>query len=297
MAFQITVAKRVKQHVLLSLWGASSSGKTFTALQIAYGLVAGTGQKIGMIDTENRRGLQHVGAIPGEFYHIDLQPPFTADRYIEAFRSFEHAGGFGVVIIDSYSHVWEGEGGTLDQAETSGNIGLAKWSSPKIQLKRLTNVLLRAPMHVIFCMRHKLTKGQDKKGPNGKARIFDTGFAPIAEKNTIYEMGCSFWIGMDHKPIFRQPSETVFCKDDSLSRIHAVHGHRRGGPRDGACQQGGGVRSARHGTDSQRRRRTHPLCPGKHHCVPGFEAERRGRQGRSGYRSGGSQSSGCGAQY
>ena len=152
--------------------------------------------------------------IPVDFHHIDFQPPFTADRYIEAFQSFEHAGGFGVVIIDSYSHVWEGEGGALDQAETSNGIGLAKWASPKIQLKRLTNVMLRAPMHVIFCMRHKLTKGQDKKGPNGRARIFDAGFAPIAEKNTLYEMGVSLWIGMDHKPIFRQPSETVFCRDD-----------------------------------------------------------------------------------
>ena len=215
MAFPITVARRVKQPALIALWGGSSSGKTYSALQLAYGMVE-PGKKIGIIDTENRRGLMHVGAIPVDFFHIDLQPPFTADRYIEAFKSFEHAGDFGCIIVDSFTHCWEGEGGVIDQSEKLGvngmpMRGLAKWAAPMIQLKRLTNTYLRAPMHVIYCMRQKMSYAQEK---GGKGTVTPTGFVPIPVKNTIYEMGVSFWLGMDHLPIFRDKSETLFRHAD-----------------------------------------------------------------------------------
>lgn len=209
---RITLATRVQQPVLIALWGASSSGKTYSALQLAYGLI-GNSQLIGMIDTENRRGKAHVGTIPVGYYHFDLAPPYSADKYIDAFKAFENEPRFGCVIIDSYTHVWDGEGGATEQAMKSTNRGLSVWLSPKTELKRLVNVLLRSRMHVILCMREKMSCGQDNNGPNGKMRVFDTGYVPITEKNTIFEMGVSFWLGMDHKPIFRQPSEKCFAHE------------------------------------------------------------------------------------
>ncbi|WP_193771177.1 AAA family ATPase [Candidatus Magnetaquicoccus inordinatus] len=212
MDSRITKAQRIQQPALIALWGASSSGKTYSALQLAHGLV-GNSQLIGMIDTENRRGLAHVGIIPGDYYHFDLTPPFTVERYIDAFKAFEHDPQFGCVIIDSYTHVWDGEGGATEQASKSTKKGLGVWFSPKTDVKRLINVLLRSRMHVILCMREKMSCGQDHNGPNGQMRVFDTGYVPITEKNTIFEMGVSFWLGMDHKPIYSRPSEKVFAHE------------------------------------------------------------------------------------
>ncbi|MBF0186198.1 MAG: ATP-binding protein, partial [Magnetococcales bacterium] len=42
------------------MWGGSSSGKTYSALRLARGLVGPQG-KIGVIDTENRRALFYAG--------------------------------------------------------------------------------------------------------------------------------------------------------------------------------------------------------------------------------------------
>lgn len=195
---KITKAVRSKQPALISLWGNSSSGKTYSALRLARGMV-GTEGKIGVIDTENRRSLFYSGSAGGEWHHLNLDPPFTPERYIEAFNLFEHAGGFDCIIIDSASHVWEGEGGVMDIAAKSGKKGLAQWGDPKKRLKRMVNTFLRSHCHVIFCMRAKMGKMQE--GSGAQFNIISTGLEPIMEKGLIYEMFMSVCLGPDQKPV------------------------------------------------------------------------------------------------
>lgn len=171
---------------------------------MARGLVGPDG-KIGLIDTENRRSLFYAGQVGGAWDHMDLQPPFTPERYIEAFRAFEHAGGYNCIIIDSASHVWEGEGGVMDQADKNTTSGLSKWAKPKQALKKMVNVLLRSHCHVIFCMRAKMGVAQEGRGRD--AKIFSTGLEPIMEKNLIYEMLVSICFGPDQKPMFQPVSD------------------------------------------------------------------------------------------
>ncbi|MBF0098226.1 MAG: AAA family ATPase [Magnetococcales bacterium] len=207
MSFQIKPAVRIFQPVLIGMWGGSSSGKTYSALRLARGLVGPQG-KIGVIDTENRRALFYAGKVGGQWDHIDFQPPFTPERYTEAFRAFEKAGGYHAIIIDSASHVWEGEGGVLDQADSSNTTGLAKWAKPKMALKRMINTLLRSGCHVIFCLRAKMGVAQDGRGKD--AKIYSSGLEPIMEKNLIFEMTVSLLFGPDHKPLFQAAGERYF---------------------------------------------------------------------------------------
>ncbi|MBF0422062.1 MAG: AAA family ATPase [Magnetococcales bacterium] len=207
MAFQIKPAQRTQQPILISLWGGSFTGKTYSALRIARGLVE-PGKKVGMIDTENRRGLHYAGKVC-DFDHLQFDPPFTPERYIEAYRAFEHAGGYGCIIIDSASHVWEGEGGVLDQADSSRYVGIKKWQSPKTSFKRMLNIFLRSPMHIIFLLRSKMGVAQEGRGK--EAKIVSTGLEPIFEKNGIFEMTVSVLLGMDHKPMFQPQSERLWC--------------------------------------------------------------------------------------
>lgn len=201
--FEPKPAQRRATPALISLWGPSGCGKTFTALHIARGLVGPEG-KIGVIDTENKRACFYADEAGG-WLHLDLQPPFSPERYTAAFSAFERAG-VGCIIVDSMSHVWEGEGGVLDMAEAQtprdGRMmdGLAKWKAPKTAYKRLVNVLLRAPCHVIFCLRAKESVKQEGKGP--RAEIVKDGLAPICGKGFIYEMTVSALLGQDHKPVF-----------------------------------------------------------------------------------------------
>lgn len=211
--FQIQRAVRKGAPALIGLWGPSGSGKTYTALHIARGLVGPSG-KIGVIDTENRRAEFYAGLVGG-WDHLDLQPPFSPQRYTEAFRAFENAGDYGAVIVDSASHVWEGQGGVLDMADSARTNdgrqmeGLAKWKAPKTDYKRMINTLLRAPFHVIFCLRAK--DGVKQVGQGRNAKIESVGVQPICGKGIVYEMTVSALLDLNHVPAFQVDGQPLKC--------------------------------------------------------------------------------------
>src|SRR3954470_5435151 len=89
-AFQVVEAKREAVPALIALWGFSDSGKTYSALRLARGLVGDKG-KIALIDTENRRAKFYAGMFGG-WLHLDLQPPFTPARYMAAHDAAIKAG-------------------------------------------------------------------------------------------------------------------------------------------------------------------------------------------------------------
>lgn len=209
-AFTIRIAEREAMPALVAFWGPSNSGKTMSALKLARGLVGPEG-RIGMIDTENKRAKMYA-KISEPWDHLDLQPPFTPDRYREALQAFERAGErdkrpYGCIIVDSFSHIWQGEGGVLDMAENARTRngrameGLAKWKAPKMAFQRAQNYFLRAPFHIVFCLRAK--DGVRQKGGGANAEIEHVGLEPICEKNFIYEMTVSILLGPDHKPLFQ----------------------------------------------------------------------------------------------
>ena len=196
-SFQVTEAHRESIAALIALWGFSDSGKTFSALRLARGLVGAKG-KVVVIDTENRRAKFYAGMFGG-WHHIDMQPPFTAQRYTAA---VEAAIRFGAdcIIIDSMSHVWAGEGGVLDQAEANNSSGLAKWKTPKMEYTRMRNMLLRSPVHVIFCLRAKEKYVQTGSGRD--AKIVSAGHVPICDSLFVYEMTVSAKMESGtHKPM------------------------------------------------------------------------------------------------
>jgi len=187
--FQIIDAKREAVPPLIALWGMSGSGKTLSALYLARGIV-GTSGCIAVLDTENGRAKFYADEVGG-WKHVDMQPLFTPEKYSAGFKFCEDSGA-DIIIVDSMSHVWEGEGGVIDMAESSVTkngkslTGLAKWNAPKLSHKRMMNNLMRSTLPVIFCTRAKEALKQFGQGYN--AEIVRDGWKPIAEKNFIYEM-------------------------------------------------------------------------------------------------------------
>jgi hypothetical protein len=56
----------------------------------------------------------------GQYNTIDLEPPYNPERYIEAINACVEAGD-EVIIIDSLSHEWNGEGGILQIVDQTKN--------------------------------------------------------------------------------------------------------------------------------------------------------------------------------
>jgi len=212
---KIETAKRESTFTLTSIAGPSGSGKTHSSIRYARGLVGPDG-KIGFIDTENKRSRHHTH-VGGGFDVHDLRAPFTPSRYIEAIDAFEQAG-FGVLVIDSMSHEWDGIGGVVEMAEDievrSGKTGLHCWNKPKREHKRLMARLLQSQMHIVFCCRAKEVHKQVKKG--GRTEVVNEGYIPILEKNFIFEMTISMMLD----PVTNRPTFTK-CPDLLVPRFKA----------------------------------------------------------------------------
>jgi len=197
--FEIRRAERKQARLRLAVCAASGGGKTWTSLELAFGIVdelldrkvlAGTAEgKIGMIDTERRSGqlYAHLGA----YDTIDLGPPYTVERYVGAMQALERAG-CAVIILDSISHAWAGAGGVLallDRFEDRQRFS-AFGSTVNPAQDEFVDAMLRSPCHVIATMRSKtawvLEDKQTRSGSTVKAprRI---GLAPVQRPGIEYE--------------------------------------------------------------------------------------------------------------
>lgn len=174
---------RGQSKVILGIAGISGSGKTLTALYIARGLVSHAGE-IGFLCSESGRGRLYDNALDGKFLIADLLPPFSPARYRQAIKEFQDAG-VKVLIIDSVSHEWEGEGGCDDIANQK--VGkMANWIGAKREHKAFMNTLLQAKMHIICCIR-----AREKTDFNDPNKPVSLGIQPICEKNFMFELTAS----------------------------------------------------------------------------------------------------------
>lgn len=180
MTFEIRPAQRQGARLLIQLSGVSGSGKTYTALQLAYGLAGKDASKVVMIDTENRRGSLYADSLPGgaKYGILDFYSPFSPDRYIEAIEAACKAGA-EVIVIDSVSHEWESEGGCEFIANQTR---FPDWKLAKRLHKRFVTYMLQCPAHIIACTRAR--EKVDFSDPKAPIKL---GIQPIQEKNFSYE--------------------------------------------------------------------------------------------------------------
>ncbi len=182
MSFEFKPAKREAAPVFIGIEGESGSGKTFSALLLARGIVGPKG-KIGIADTEGKRALMYADDPEiGGFLHMDFVAPYSSDRFREMIHAAKNAG-LDALVIDSASHEHEAEGGMLDFAEKEERRGVkprAKWIKPKMAHNRFVRTALSCGLHIIFCIRIKTIVDTDVK-PAVKVKY------PVCESNLPYE--------------------------------------------------------------------------------------------------------------
>lgn len=223
---QIREAKREGARLVIGLQGISGSGKTFTALQLAYGLANFDSRKVGFIDTENRRGSLYANSLrhpeTGDvqpFLIGDLTPPFSPQRYIEAIQAFE-AAGVDVLVIDSASHEWAGQGGCYDIAKNTSK-RIDDWLTAKNEHKRFMNAMLQSSMHIIVCIREApKTDFKDPKNPK------PLGLMPIQESQFVFELTASLqmWNCGQAQAVLKCPAELMQILGREKGYITAADG-------------------------------------------------------------------------
>lgn len=199
MSFTFRPAIRESVPLLIGIAGGTGSGKTYSAMLIAKGLAGD--KRFAVLDTEAGRAKHYADQFV--FDHGDLAPPFTPDRYAEAIHAADSAG-YPVIVVDSMSHVWAGDGGCLDMQEAEfqrmggrDSVKMASWIKPKTQHKQMVSKLLQLRAHVILCFRAE-PKVEMVRDDKGKMQVVAKtgltgadGWFPICEKMLPYELTMS----------------------------------------------------------------------------------------------------------
>lgn len=177
-------AERKQAKLRLALSGPSGSGKTTGALLIAKGL----GGKIAVLDTECGSASLYADLV--NFDVVELEPPYTPEKYIEVIHAAEREG-YSTLILDSITHEWNGQGGVLEivdnysRTKCRGNSYMA-WSEGTPRHQKFIDAMLGANMHIIATMRSKIayeTQTNDK----GKLSPRKIGTAPQQRDGLEYE--------------------------------------------------------------------------------------------------------------
>ncbi len=206
--------------LFIGLSSGSGGGKTNSAMLLATGVV-GRDKAFAVIDTEGGRAL-HYAPKPGEepdfvntfhFDHLDLQAPYTPERYSDAIKAALEAG-YPCIVVDSMSHEHEGEGGLLDMAEAEldrmagqdwakrAACTQAAWIKPKGLHKKMMRTVLQPRVPVILCFRAEQKTELRKEGgkmvmvPKVSLSGLD-GWIPICEKKLPFELTASFLLTPD----------------------------------------------------------------------------------------------------
>lgn len=193
MAFR--KAERRKAKLRLALTGPAGSGKTYSALLLAFGL----GGKIAMIDTENGSGDLYSSL--GDYDICSLNAPYAPQRYLQLIHEAEQAK-YDIIIIDSLSHAWSGQGGLLDtqskltETKYRGN-SYAAWRDITPIQNMLVDALIASPCHIIATMRSK-TEYVQAENERGRTEIRKVGLAPVQREGIDYEFGTVFDLSTNH---------------------------------------------------------------------------------------------------
>jgi hypothetical protein len=187
---EIRRSERKKAKIKLALQGSAGSGKTYSSLLIAKGMVGGDFTKTAIIDTENGSG--DLYAHLGSYNVVSMKPPYSPERYAEAIELCEKAG-IEVIIIDSISHCWDY---LLDVHSKMPGNSFTNWGKVTPRQNAFVNKMLRSDAHIISTMRVKQDYVLNNK--NGKMVPEKVGLKAIQRNDLDYEFTIVFDIDAAH---------------------------------------------------------------------------------------------------
>lgn len=185
--------KATKEQAKLrcAIFGASGSGKTYSALRIAKGL----GNKIALIDSERASACKY-----SDRFNFDVAE--LESKNIESYVSYIKSAGqakYDILIIDSLSHAWTEllqEVDSIAKAKFRGNTWSA-WSEGTPKQRQLVDAILSFPGHIIATMRCK-TEWTLETTSKGSTKPIRVALAPEQGKGIEYEFDLLLELSPEH---------------------------------------------------------------------------------------------------
>ena len=188
--FAIRTAQRSNSKLRIGLAGPSGSGKTYSALLMAHGMAPW--EKIFIVDTEN--GSADLYSHIGPYKVLTLEKPFSPERYVEAIEACQENGA-EVIIIDSITHEWSGDGGALAIQDQLGG-RFQDWAKVTPMHNRFIQAMLRSSAHIITTVRTKTDYSMTTDGKSSKVQ--KVGTKPETREGFEYEMTISFDLNINN---------------------------------------------------------------------------------------------------
>ena len=188
MAIQATKAVRKQVKVKIAIIGPSGSGKSYTALRLTKGL----GGKTLMCNTEQDRGYFYAEEF--DYDIVDIQPPYTPEKYIEVIEYAEQ-NGYDNLILDSGSHEWSGRGGLLEIHDKMPGNSYTNWGKINPRHNLFIDKQLYSKCNIINCLRGKDQYVLEEK--NGKQAPKKVGMGAEQRANYEYEFTATFMLDQE----------------------------------------------------------------------------------------------------
>jgi hypothetical protein len=213
-SFERATRKRVK--IMSAFVGPSGSGKTISSLLLASAVIRKYGGELCVIETQRGQIFDYAEtrfAPPNGFDVCSLEGNVTCEIIHAKVAEAKKIGKYSVILIDTLSKAWDGEGGTLAQSESMGK-DMIKWQQLNKPINRLVDYLAGCGMHVIITLRTKTDWVFTKEIKNDKEvsvphRI---GTAPIQKKGIEYEFGNFFRMDENHQMTVERSPLTAWDK-------------------------------------------------------------------------------------
>lgn len=143
----------------VGIYGPPGSGKTFTALLLAEGLAQREGKRVAYFDTERGTDFYAMAvkerAVHPEAFDFDAAYTASLADITEEAHALDPAE-YGVIVVDSISHVWDAAINAYTGKRTSKDtIPFNAWGTIKKPYKALLRFLLDSPFHVLILGRQK----------------------------------------------------------------------------------------------------------------------------------------------
>lgn len=200
LANPFTPASKEGFYLRMAMVGPSGSGKTWTALTIASQMAALAGGKIAVLDTEGGSSDRYKKFF--KFDRLILSKNFSPQEYINAINAAAYHD-YSVIVVDSFTHAWNGAGGVLDIADKAGQSKggnkFAGWSIARPAQNSLAEAVLNAPIHIIGTMRSKTEYVLQPDPRTGKDKPVKMGLAPVQSEDFEYEFDVVVYMDMDHQ--------------------------------------------------------------------------------------------------
>lgn len=213
--FQIEeVAVRDDVWLKTAIFGPSGAGKTYSGLTIAKGMATAFEKKKGrkarilLADTEKGRGKYYSDEF--EYSYVRFDAPYNPEAFIELIN-YAVDQGYDILIIDSASHEWNGEGGCLELQQRAGGT-YQSWAKVTPRHNAFIESIAYSPIHIIATMRGK-DQYEIEKDDRGKTTVKKLGVGATQRDGFEYDFTCSFMLDQKTHTVSVE-KDTTHCFDN-----------------------------------------------------------------------------------